>query len=147
MSHLLMDRPDRQISDSLIAWASDRLGVGFFSDARALGWGDEQAIRAVAVYERWTGTDCCVHLVSDERAGWLTRQFIASGFAYPFVVGGLRRMTGLVAASNTRALRLNQHFGFRIEGRLRAGADDGGDMILMGMLREDCPFISEKSDG
>lgn len=135
---IILDDPDR-----LIAWAAKQLGLGFFSDARAIGWGAADDIRAVAVYERWTGTDCSVHLISDQRPGWLSRRFIAAGFTYPFVVGGLRRMTGLVPASNNRALRLNQHFGFRIEGALRRGADDGGDMIVMGMLREECPFIGK----
>jgi hypothetical protein len=136
---IILDEPDR-----LIAWASEQLGVGFFNDARAIGWGTLDDIRAVAVYERWTGSDCCVHLVSDQRPGWLARRFIAAGFSYPFIVGRLRRLTGLVPASNFRALRLNEHFGFRREGALRAGADDGGDMIVMGMLREECRFISER---
>ncbi|WP_143560239.1 GNAT family N-acetyltransferase [Sphingobium sp. IP1] len=135
---IILDEPDR-----LIAWAAKQFGLNFFSDARAIGWGTLDDIRAVAIYERWTGTDCSVHLVSDQRPGWLSRRFIAAGFTYPFVVGGLHRMTGLVPASNKRALRLNQHFGFRIEGALRRGANDGGDMIVMGMLREECPFIAK----
>jgi len=49
---ILLDHPDQ-----LIGWASEKLGLGFFSDARAIGWGTPDDIRAVAVYERWTGTD------------------------------------------------------------------------------------------
>lgn len=135
---IILDDPDR-----LIAWAGEQLAIGFFSDARAIGWGTADDIRAVAIYERWTGTDCVVHLVSDQRPGWLSRQFIASGFAYPFIVCGLRRITGLVPADNHRALKLNRHFGYRIEGQLRSASENGGDLIIMGMLREECPFISE----
>lgn len=131
----------------LIAWAERILGISFFSDARAIGWGRPDAIRAVAVYERWSGNDCCVHLASDGGPGWLSRQFLAAGFAYPFEVAGLRRITGLVPASNERALRLNRHFGYREEGRLRHAADDGGDIIIMGMLREECRFIREAAHG
>ena len=131
----------------LIDWAQGQLGIAFFNDARAIGWGAVDDIRAVAVYERWTGNDCCVHLVSDNRAGWLSRTFIHAGFHYPFAIAGLRRITGLVPASNTRALRLNLHFGYRREGVLRHGAEDGGDIVVMGMLREECRFIkSERTD-
>ena len=137
---IILDHPDR-----LIAWAADRLGLGFFSDARAIGWGMDDNIRAVAVYERWSGNDCVVHLVSDQRPGWLTQRFLAAGFHYPFVTAGLRRITGLVPASNERAIRLNRHFGYREEGRLRFAAADGGDLIIMGMLREECPFISKEA--
>lgn len=133
---LLLNDPER-----LIAWAQDQLGVIFFDDARAIGWGNGETIRAVAVYERWSGNDCCVHLVSDRRPGWMSRHFLAAGFKFPFVQGRVRRITGLVPASNVDALRLNTHMGYRVEGRLRCGADDGGDLIVMGMLREECRFL------
>ena len=82
----------------LLKWAERQLGVAFFDDAQAVGWGNASEIRAVAVYDRWSGNDCCVHLISDGQPGWLARPFIAAGFAYPFVVAGLRRITGLVPA-------------------------------------------------
>lgn len=137
---ILIDCPDR-----LIEWAGARLGISFFSDARAIGWGSDEAIRAVAIYERWSSNDCCVHLVSDQRPGWLSRRFLAAGFHFPFVSAGLRRITGLVPAANTAAIRLNRHFGYRQEGVLRAASDDGGDLIIMGMLREECRFIEREA--
>ncbi len=138
---LLLDQPD-----ILIAWAQDQLGVSFFDDACAIGWGRPNDIRAVAIYERWSGNDCCVHLVSDNKPGWLSRHFLAAGFQYPFSVVGLRRITGLVPASNPRAIKLNLHFGYRVEGRLRLAADDGSDLIIMGMLREECRFLQSERD-
>jgi len=139
MHSLLIDNPSR-----LLDWAERELDVTFFGDARALGWGNDEEIRAVAVYERWSGNDACVHLVSDNKPGWLCRQFLASGFYYPFVTGGLRRITGLVPANNERAIRLNQHFGYREEGRMRFGVDDETDLIVMGMLKEECRFIPKE---
>lgn len=97
------------------------------------------------MYERWSGNDCCVHLAGDGQPGWLGRPFIAAGFKFPFEIAGLRRITGLVPESNERAIRLNLHFGYTIEGRLRCGADDGGDILIMGMLREECRFISKET--
>ncbi|CAM8655133.1 GNAT family N-acetyltransferase [Sphingobium cupriresistens] len=139
MHTIILDRPSM-----LISWAEQQLGVRFFEDARAIGWGNDTAIRAVAIYERWSGNDCCVHLVSDGQPGWLARPFLAAGFHYPFVTAGLRRITGLVPANNDRAIRLNQHFGYREEGCLRHGVSDGVDLIIMGMLREECRFIPRK---
>lgn len=139
MPQLILDQPA-----TLIAWAEKTLDVRFFNDARAIGWGSDGVIRAVAIYERWSTNDCCVHLVSDGGAGWLTRGFLAAGFHYPFVTAGLRRITGLVPASNDRAIRLNRHFGYREEGRLRKASEDGSDLIIMGMLREECIFIPKE---
>lgn len=139
MPTILLDEPQR-----LIAWAEKRLAVRFFDDARVIGWGDQDEVRAVAVYERWSCNDCSVHLVSDGRPGWLSRRFLAAGFHYPFVTAGLRRITGLVPADNHKAIRLNRHFGYREEGRLRFAAENGSDLIIMGMLREECIFIPKE---
>lgn len=139
---LLLNEPDR-----LVPWAEEVIGCRFFSDARAIGWGDDDTVRAVAVYDRWSETDCSVHLASDRSRRWMTREFLAAGFYYPFVTCGLRRMTGLVAADNEEALRLDMHMGWRPEGRLRHACPDGGDLILLGMLRSECRFILREHRG
>jgi L-amino acid N-acyltransferase YncA len=125
----------------LIAWAEARIGCTFFADAKAIGWGDATTIRAVAVFDRWSTHDCCGHIASDGSRTWLTRAFLAAAYHYPFVLGGCRRITGLVAANNLTALRFDMHMGFKHEGRLRCAGDDGGDTIILGMLRHECRFL------
>lgn len=134
-------------ADRLVPWAEGVIGCRFYRDARAIGWGDEDTIKAVAVYDRWSETDCCVHLASDGTGRWMTRSFLAAGFHYPFVQCGLRRMTGLVSADNPEALRLDLHMGWRREGVLRRAAPDGTDIILLGMLRSECRFILREHRG
>lgn len=142
MLRLLLNSPER-----LIGWAQEVIGCTFFPDARAIGWGDDEVIRAVAVYDRWSDTDCCVHLASDQTGRWMTRQFLAAGFHYPFVTAGRNRITGLVPASNEAALRLNCHFGYRREGVLREACPDGSDIIILGMLRRECRFLPREHRG
>lgn len=77
----------------------------------------------------------------------MTRQALAAAFYYPFVQNGLRRLTGLVEASNTDALRLNRHMGWRPEGVLREAARNGDDLIVLGMLRRECRFILSQHRG
>ncbi|MCE7797851.1 GNAT family N-acetyltransferase [Sphingobium sufflavum] len=134
--------------NGLIAWAERVIGIRFFPDARAIGWGvnDDVAapdadIRGVAVYDRWTETDCHVHLASNGTGLFGAKAFLAAGFAFPFVEADRRRVTGLVPADNARALRLNQHLGFRQEGVMRNAGPSGQDIIVLGMLRSECRFI------
>ena len=54
---------------------------------------------------------------------------------------GCRRVTGLVHDNNHDARRFDEHLGFKQEGVLRKAAPDGDDMIVYGMLREECRWI------
>lgn len=131
----------------LVAWAQDVIGCTFFPDACAIGWGDGNEIRAAVVYDRWTQADAHIHLASNGTGHFGSRKFLAAAYHFPFVITGRRRLTGLVPASNSRALRLNLHMGFQHEGRLRHAGDDGEDIIILGMLREDCRFIPRQHRG
>lgn len=131
----------------LLEWAGAIIGCQFFSDAQAIGWGDDETLRAVAVYDCWSGNDCHMHLASDGSGRWMTRQALAAAYYYPFVQNGLRRVTGHVEASNADALRLDVHMGWRREGVLREAAASGDDLIVLGMLRRECRFISREHRG
>ena len=84
-----------------------------------------------------------MHIASDGSRNWLSRDFLAAMFAYPFVQLRLHRVTGLIAASNADSLRFARHIGFRDEGVMREGAPDG-DMMVLGMLRRECRWIAKE---
>jgi RimJ/RimL family protein N-acetyltransferase len=141
MSRLIYGDDER-----LIAWAADRIGViGFREDARAIGHADEDDnLLAVTVFDGFSAVDCNIHIASDGRGHWLTRAFLAASFGYPFIQCGLRRVTGLVPATNRAALRFDEHLGFRREGYHPQANPKGGDLISLGMLREWCRFIPQE---
>lgn len=124
-----------------IEWAQERIGVTLRNDAVAIGLEDETGIRAATIFDTFSSVDCCAHVASDGTGTWLNREFIVKSFAYPFIQCGFSRLTGLVPASNRAALRFDLHLGFKIEGRCREAAPDGGDIIVLGMLRRECRFI------
>ena len=128
-------------------WAEKVIGSTFFPDARAIGWGNEEVIRAAVIYDRWTTQDVHIHLASDGSGRFGTRAFLAAAYHFPFVLAGKRRLTGLVPASNENALRLNFHMGFKQEGLMRHAGDDGEHIIIMGMLRSECRFLPQEHRG
>ena len=71
----------------------------------------------------------------------LTRRFIGEVFRYVFVQLGCRRCTGLVARSNEHAAIFDQKLGFRYEGVLRAYLAGDEDVLIFGMLREECRWL------
>ena len=129
--------------DSMIPWAIERIGFKPRDDVRAIGWRENGSLRAVTLYDGFSECDCNIHIASDGKPHWLNRGFLVAAFMHPFVQWKLRRVTGLVPAKNTQALRFDLHLGFEREGYLRHALPDD-DLVLLGMLRENCRFIPER---
>lgn len=142
----------------LIEWAAARIGVSSFrSDAHAIGLvhaddvadpdpGRDSAgrrIAAVTVFDGFSKCDANMHIASDETGKWMTREYLVRAFAYPFIQCGLRRVTGLVPAKNTVALKFDLHLGFRLEGRCRDALPDD-DVLVLGLLRRECIYIPKE---
>ena len=54
------------------------------------------------------------------------------------------KLVKTIRASNKKSLRLTKAFGFKVEGVIRNGYNKPmvEDKILLGMLREECPWIN-----
>lgn len=126
--------------DSLITWAAEKIGFDPRPDVVPIGWRENGEIRAVTLYDGFSKCDCNIHIASDGKPHWFRRQFLIASFMHPFVQWDLQRITGLVPAKNTRALKFDLHLGFKQEGVIRRALQDD-DIIILGMLRSECRFI------
>ena len=138
MSELIYDQGER-----LIEWAQGVVGCKFRGDAKAIGCVSGDEILAVTVFDGFSECDCNMHIASNGTGYWMSRSLLVASFSYPFIQLNLRRVTGLVPASNTKALQFDYHLGFKLEGRCRNALPDD-DIIVLGMLREECPYIPKK---
>ncbi len=116
-------------------------GLHTADDMRAIGLRRDGELVAAAVYEGFNGQNMWAHLCGLPGARWMTRDFLRAGFGYPFLVCGVKRLSGYVNASNHEARRLNEHFGYRVEATLAGAAPDGGDVLIYVMRREDCRYV------
>lgn len=129
---------------ALLAWAAERIGLDSFKpDARAIGFQRRGELVAVVVYDAFTPCDCNMHVASDGSGRWLTRTALIEAFHYPFVQLGLRRVTALIPAKKTAAIRFNEHLGFKLEGFCPEAMPDD-DLQVRGMLRRECRFIPQE---
>jgi RimJ/RimL family protein N-acetyltransferase len=128
--------------DDVLAFVKRHLpGLARTEGMQAIGLARNGSLVAGAIYEGWNGRNVWVHLAGEPGARWMTRRFLTAGFAYPFLVGGVDRISGYVDASNTAARRFDEHIGFKEEARLSGAAADGGDVIIYVMRRADCRFL------
>jgi RimJ/RimL family protein N-acetyltransferase len=98
-------------------------------------------IIAAVLYQDFNGSNVFVHVAAEPGKRWLTRDFLYWTMHYPFVQLGARRMTGWVEVNNFASRRFDEHVGFKEEAVLKGAGQDGQDVILYVMHREDCRHV------
>lgn len=116
-------------------------GLHVGGDARVIGLERGGRLVAGAAYEGFNGRNMWVHLAGVPGGLWLDRKFLRAGFAYPFLVCGVDRLSGYVNASNKQACRFNEHVGYQQEAVLRGAAPDGGDVLIYVMWKDRCRYV------
>ena len=126
--------------DEAEAWARARLELedapGFFRTLAAVDENDEFA--CVVVMTNFTPRNIDLSIVIDHRKVTPkgTIEMFNEVFSFVFDKLHAARVTGLLRGKNRRAKKLNEHFGFKLEGVMRkAFADD--DLHIYGFLAED----------
>ena len=126
--------------DEAEAWARARLELedapGFFRTLAAVDENDEFV--CVVVMTNFTPRNIDLSIVIDHRKVTPkgTIEMFNEVFGFVFDKLHAARVTGLLRGKNKRAKKLNEHFGFKLEGVMRkAFADD--DLHIYGFLAED----------
>ena len=78
---------------------------------------------------------------------WCTRKCLKQIFGFGFEVLKCRRLNALVRESNRASVSLTERCGFVPEGKMRQYFRDGEDVLIFGMLREECQFINQQHEG
>lgn len=128
----------------LCVWAAERLGtpdMEWPADTKTIGIESDGETVAVALFNLFLGEGCCAHIATNGARNWASRSALRALFAFPFIQVNLDRITLPIASQNITSQVLALKLGFSFEGRLRNGAN-GDDEIIMGMLREECPWLS-----
>jgi len=114
---------------------------GAFTAGRGIGLTDAGQLIAACWYDSWNGVNLNMHVAALPGRRWMTRDFLYTVFDYPFRVCGVKRITGLVAASNHDARRFDEHIGFKLEATLKDAAPDG-DLLVYAMFKPECKWLN-----
>jgi RimJ/RimL family protein N-acetyltransferase len=127
--------------DRVIEWVAKRVDEDNFGRAVGIGLEEDGELIAGVVYNMYTGPSISMHVAAVPGKRWMTREYLYRCFAYPFIQLDCNRITGLVRVDNLEAQKFDEHLGFKREGLLRRACTDGTDMILYGMLKQECRFL------
>ena len=76
-----------------------------------------------------------------ENKRWCNRRMLKFMFALAFNALKCKRISVAVDAKNTDCLKLVKKLGFKQEGIFRFQRDDGGDNVVLGMLKTECKWL------
>jgi RimJ/RimL family protein N-acetyltransferase len=122
---------------SILQWASRRLQCNF-GPAYTIANFKDGKISCVVVFHNQRQSGCEVSIVSDHG---LSKGFIKVVFGYAFQLANLRRLSALVEIENQESIDLVERLGFIREGVLRHAADNGNNLYVYGMLKEECKWV------
>lgn len=129
----------------LLDWCRQRLGVygNFRPDAVAIGVAnDKNELLSVTAFDnlhkarsgQLLNIECSVASATPR---WVTKGTVAAILHYPFCQLKVQRVTTFVAAGNARSLKFTVGLGFKVEGHIRQALENGEDLIVTGMVREE----------
>lgn len=134
-------------SDNLVKkWVSEKIGNPDFGLCSTIGVLNGPLLVAGIVYHNYiespNGIPISIEVsmaATDKR--WATRKVLKAIFSYPFnqLKVGRIQVTTPVESKNVRII--NEKLGFKYEGTGRKAHFLGGDVDVLSMLREECPWL------
>ena len=123
-------------------WVADELNIDTFGKCRAIAAFDESGIIAGVVYHNYRSPLISMEMtIASVSPKWANKRTIRAFFDYPFSQIGLARVTSITDVENQHSVAFQKRLGFKQEGLIRQGYENGNDAVLMGMLRKECKWV------
>jgi RimJ/RimL family protein N-acetyltransferase len=122
-------------------FVSERMPMCKVQGMTGIGLERDGELVAGVLYEAFNGYNVWMHVAAVPGGRWMTREYLRTCFAYPFIILGAQRVSAQVDASNAAAHKLDAHIGFKPEAKLTGAAQDGGDVILYVMWKKECRYV------
>ena len=137
---------------TVLSWVASTLGMqpGDFLPCASIGVMRDGVLLAGLVYHDFRrkahGNMIEVSAVAADPA-WASRRTLKALFEYAFVVNDCVRFELKIGRKNKHARDFAERLGFTLEGVLRKAYDGRADLMIYGMLRDECKWIRGKDHG
>ena len=120
------------------------IGVQPSADQQAIFWAnpDTKVIEWCIGFTNFIGKTCQIHVVNFNKK-YTPRKLLWATFDYPFRQLGLESLIGIVNSNNEQAMKYDQNLGFKEVHRFAGLHDDGGDIVVFELKKDECRFIKE----
>ena len=127
--------PDQNLifddKDRVGEWVAEKVDqVSSWGDFYAMGAEVKGEIVSGVVFNNFNESNSTCH-IAVSKPNKLFLELLDHAYGYAFGQCGLKRLTGLVASDNHKALKLDKHIGFVEEGVMRQAGRQGQDIITL----------------
>jgi hypothetical protein len=124
-------------------WVASRIN-GMFDkySSNSLGLLIDGNIKAGVIYEDFNKASVVCHIACE----FLSGEFLAAIFDYPFNSLNVKKIICPVASDNQKSIKLVEKMGFSVEGVL-TDCHPNGDILLYTMKKQDCKYLGSKYNG
>ena len=120
--------------------------VPYSPETRVLGWLDDDTklLKLVVGFNAFLGKTAQIHVCMAEGYHFTPREMLEATFDFAFNNLKLEMLFGIVNSNNKAALKYDLHLGFEEASRFAGMHDDGGDIVVLCMLKEDCKYLQKE---
>ena len=129
---------------ALAGFLQQHAGVHPSADLRVMGWVSEGKLVIAVGLNGFLGKLAQIHIAFERNWHFSPRAMLEEVFRYAFIEMGREMLLGVVNSNNTKAMRWDQHLGFRELYRLPGMHDDGGDVVLLAMKKDECRYLTRR---
>ena len=139
---VVADTPElKQLAAEIL---NKEIGVQPSADQQAILWANPETkvIEWCIGFTAFIGKTCQIHVVNFNKK-YTPRKLLWATFDYPFRQLGLESLIGIVNSNNEQAMKYDQNLGFKEVHRFVGLHDDGGDIVVFELKKDECRFIKE----
>ena len=123
----------------LRGWITGVLGMQFSPYATFIGQEIDGEVKAVVAFDNILDKSCMMHTAAIV-PNWISKDLLWACFDYPFNILKVKVILASVASTNTEALKLDRHLGFKDKAYIE-DAHENGDLVILAMRRENCRWL------
>jgi L-amino acid N-acyltransferase YncA len=121
-------------------WKALKMDIPLTSDTGGMVLEKDGKIVAAGVFDGWTYNAVFMHMMTTNMREVMRSGFLNEVFDYIFTTTGKKKAVGLIPSNHKPSLRLAKRFGFAEKARIEDGFDEGNDLVILELKRENCPY-------
>ena len=106
------------------------------------GWVQDNKLVMVVGLDSFVGKTCHIHVSMAQGFNYTPRAMLQEVFKTAFE--NCHMLIGVVNSKNENALKYDQHLGFVESVRFPGMHDDGGDLVVLTMSKDQCKYLEMK---
>ena len=133
---------------ALAEFIRERAHVQPTLDTQYIAWVDpgSQSFKMVVAMNGFIGKTCQIHVAMRNDFNFTPRKLLEAVFDYTFNTAGRELLVGVVNSKNEAAMRYDKHLGFVESHRFPGVHDDGGDLVIFTMTRDQCRYLKAPAE-